>query len=296
MRFATPEYVSWFVDRKKQYTYFQKMLAGQTSRHIMLVKAGPDMGKTWLLQNMYYHCQQNKIPAMFIDFKDRRPYDFLSLIRRARDQIGSSHFNGLTKIINSFTTLTVNIPTQGAQNGLNISNIRNSDIKVNIEGDFAAGNIIKDNHFYLPESNDVVRRTAESKINDAFFACLNVVLQRIPVVFIFDSYENITPEANSWLQNHLLVKMEDRLLSNVIIVIGGRQRPPLTPRLKAMMKGFRLDVFSENDVHDYLKQRNLIDLGLDLNTIYKTSGGYPGLLAKMADIAMMDNEDDEDWE
>jgi hypothetical protein len=47
-------------------------------------------------------------------------------------------------------------------------------------------------------------------------------------------------------------------------------------------------------VREYIVERRQL-LDLDLPTIVKTSGGYPGLLAKMADIAAMESEDDDDW-
>ena len=35
---------------------------------------------------------------------------------------------------------------------------------------------------------------------------------------------------------------------------------------------------------------------LDLPTLFRTSGGYPGLLAKMADVAAMEGaEEDDEW-
>ena len=39
-----------FVDRARQLDAFQKMLAGQTPRRIMVLTAGPGMGKSWLIR------------------------------------------------------------------------------------------------------------------------------------------------------------------------------------------------------------------------------------------------------
>ena len=88
-----PYYVDWFVDREKQFQGFLKMLARETPKSIMLVEAPADMGKTWLLQKMRHHCAGNGVPVLYVDFRDRRPYDYLSLVRLARDQMGGGHFN-----------------------------------------------------------------------------------------------------------------------------------------------------------------------------------------------------------
>ena len=69
------------------------MLACETPKSIMLVEAPADMGKTWLLQKMRHHCVGNGVPVLYVDFRDRRPYDYLSLVRLARDQMGGGHFN-----------------------------------------------------------------------------------------------------------------------------------------------------------------------------------------------------------
>jgi hypothetical protein len=55
-----------------------------------------------------------------------------------------------------------------------------------------------------------------------------------------------------------------------------------------------LNPFTLEDIEEYITERRKID-GLDIETIYKTSGGFPGLLAKMADVAAIDVEDDDDW-
>lgn len=91
-----PDYVDWFVNRKKQFQGFLKMLARETPKSIMLIKAPADMGKTWLLQKMRHHCAGNGVPVVYVDFRDRRPYDYLSLVRLARDQMGGGYFNPLT--------------------------------------------------------------------------------------------------------------------------------------------------------------------------------------------------------
>ena len=290
------DYVNWFVNREKQYHGFLKMLAHETPKAIMLIEAPADMGKTWLIQTMRHHCDQNGVPAMHIDFRDRRPYDYLSLVRRARDQMGASYFNPLTETINNFTSVNINLAAGSSSGGVKFGDIDVRDLtdsSLHIQ-EIAGGNIVKDNQFHIQADSDTARRAAEIRINDAFFACLATLREKGPVVFLFDSYEEVTPEAEYWLCDHLLLQMNEEQLSNTLVIIAGRKTPDLGAALKPLVAKTGLDLFLEEHVREYIVDRRQIK-GLDVETIVKTCGGFPGLLAKMADLASMDAQDDDDW-
>ena len=295
-----PDYVDWFVNREKQYQGFQKMLAGETTRSIMLVEAPADMGKTWLIQRMRHLCEEQKIPSVFVNFRDRRAHDYLSLVRVARDQVGSEAFNHLTQTINNFTSVNINILGGGQSRGLNVGDLTAAQGNVNVNLQEVAGgsiikdNVIRDNQFYVQADSDVARRAAEIQINDAFFACLAEVLKKTAIVFLFDSYEDITKEADQWIRDYLLPHIAASSLGKVLIIIAGRSVPELSADMKQLIAKTGLTLFTEDHVKEYIQAKRKLS-GLDLSTIFKTSGGYPGLLAKMADVAAMDTEDDEDW-
>lgn len=290
-----PEYVDWFVNRTKQFLGFQKMLARDTPKAIMLIEAPAEMGKTWLIQKMRHHCQQNDVPVMHVDFRDRRAHDYLSLVRRARDQMGARYFNHLTETINKFTSLDVNIAVESTRPAgpvdLSVGDI--SDISGG-EIIIAGGDVIKDNEFHIQADSEMARRAAEMRINDAFFACLDALLKKGPLVFLFDSYKDATPEAQNWLRDHLLFRMGEGQLPDALIIIAGRETPKLGPELKPLVAKTGLALLSEEHVREYIMERRKIE-GLDLETIFKTCGGFPGLLAKMADVAAVDAQDDDDW-
>lgn len=290
-----PDYEDWFVNREKQYQGFIKMLARQTPKTVMLIEAPAEMGKTWLIQKMRAHCRQQSVPVMHVDFRDRRAHDYLSLVRLTRDQMGAQHFNPLTETINKFTSLEVNIVLESNRPAgpvdVSVGDISHiSDSKVTIAG----GDVIQDNQFYIQADSEIARRAAEMRINDAFFTCLIALLEKGPAVFLFDSYEDVTPEADRWLDEHLLLRAGEGQLPNALVVIAGRQVLDAGPALKPLVAKTGLDLFSEEDVREYILDRRGIE-GLDLETIIKTSGGFPGLLAKMADVATMDAQDDEEW-
>lgn len=295
-----PDYVDWFVNREKQYQGFQKMVAGETTRSIMLVEAPSDMGKTWLIQRMRHLCEEQKIPSVLVNFRDRRAHDYLSLVRVARDQLGSDAFNHLTQTINNFTSVNINILGGGQSRGLNVGDLSAAQGNVNVNLQEVAGgsiikdNVIRDNQFYVQADSDVARRAAEIQISDAFFSCLQEVLKNSPVVFLFDSYEDITKEADQWIKDFLLPRVAEGTLKTVLVIVAGRTVPELSADMKQLIAKTGLTLFTEDHVKEYIQAKRKLS-GLDLSTIFKTSGGYPGLLAKMADVAAMDTEDDEDW-
>ena len=283
--------LSWFVNREKQYLGFQKMLAGNTIKRIMLIKAPADMGKSWLIQKIKAHCEELQIPTMSVNFADRREHDYLSLVRLGRDQLGGAFFNALTQTINNYTQTTINFQSGGGQSGVRFGNAGNTEIG----GDVAGRDIIKDNQFFIQSDNDVSRRAAEIQINDAFFSCLTQLLTDKQAVFLFDSYEQISDEAERWLLEYLLLRHTEGHLSNALIIIAGRDIPQLSPTVRSQVATTGLDLFTEAHVTEYImEKRGLTDL--DSATLFRASGGFPGMLAKMADLATMSVEgEDDDW-
>ena len=106
--------MEWFVNRLKQLQGFQKMLRGETDKCIMAIRAPAEMGKSWLIQRMRQECGAANLPTLYIDFRDRRPYDYLTIVRTARDQMGATAFNTLTQTINELTGVNIQLSTSGA--------------------------------------------------------------------------------------------------------------------------------------------------------------------------------------
>lgn len=285
------ELVERFVNREKQYAGFQKMVARQTAKSVMLIRADHDMGKTWLLQRIRNHCRQHGIVNVHVDFSDRYPYDYLALVRRARDQIGGLAFNLLTATINNLTGVNITLNSGSGGAGFNLDVDGGT---ANLAGEFAGRDIIKDNTFHIDTNNEIARRAIEIKINDAFFTCMTAIQTDKPIVLLFDTYEAMTEEARLWLNNHLLQRMSSGSLPNVIVIIAGREIPEVSQSLKPLVARTGLDLFDEKYVREYLVERRNIVVD-DVALIARASAGRPGLLAMMADNLTMDEEDDDDW-
>ncbi len=283
----------WFVNREKQFNGFLKMVARETPKCIMLVTAEADMGKTWLIETIRRHCDQHTIPNLHIDFRDRLPYDYLSLVRQARDQLGGPLFNPLTATINELTAVEVALQAPPPTDGVTI-HVEGGSLTV--AGDVAGGHIIKDNTFHIVADSEMTRRAAEIKINDAFFACLVAFQATQPVVFLFDSYEEATEDADAWIRHYLFTQLSEQRLPQVIVIIAGREGlPEPTAGVAPLVASTGLDLFSEEYVREYIEVKRQIT-GLDIVTVFRTSRGFPGLLAKLADLASVDtSHSDDSW-
>ena len=105
------DYVDWFVNRTKQYKRFMQMLAAETPMAMMLIEAPTGMGKTFLIKRMRHAAVEADVPVAHIDFRERRTYDDLWLVRQIRDQLSQQlpeqQFNQLTYTINQMTAADV---------------------------------------------------------------------------------------------------------------------------------------------------------------------------------------------
>ncbi len=290
------EYIAWFVNREKQTKGFLKMLNRETEKAIMVITATADMGKTWAVQRMRHECSLVQSPCAHFDFRDRQPWDYLSITRQTRDQMGATHFNLLTQTINESTGVNIQLSGSAGDSGdVSIESVDISDVKDGqVEVTTAGRDVIKDNFFYVQADSETTRRAIEARITDAFFTGLTELAQEKPLAFFFDSYEDVTEEGGRWLQAQLLARIRDGQLENVIVILAGQQLPEFSrSSWRHCLASTGLDPFEREHIVEYIVEKRELT-SLDVDTIFKTSGGHPGLLGKMADIASLELEDDDD--
>jgi len=289
------EYVDWFVNREKQRRGFLKMLAGETPKRIMLVEAKEKMGKTWLIQRMRHECRVRNIPVAHFDFRDRLPWDCLTIVREARDDLNPAAFNYLTQVINHLTGASAQINIENLSVAVNITDSQVSDSQIDVR------KIVPDDFNVVRVDSKTTRRYIEMQVTDAFFVCLSSLAEGSMVVFLFDTFEEAPPEAVQWIQNQLLRRIRDDQLHNVIVIIAGRSTLTLDETWKHVIAQTDLDRFDEDDIREYLSKRGLVHL-LDqpgfVNTLLLTGGKHPKRLAEMIDEAVINTsgaEEDDDW-
>lgn len=350
-----------FVDRERKFRGFQKLLEPTTRQAVMLIEAPQDMGKTWLIGKMQYHCQEAtvSVPVASIDFRNPREIheiqDILGFIRLLRRKLGdSTHFNALNATINSVTSSPISTEPgvgtlrQAMERAFSLDDIQNIafDLKIdyeNLAGDTKTAKIraliqvcmhlqrvsdllttcrqmrptldwdlilpakaeetavlptsntlVSDQNGQIWADTDMERHRAERLINNAFFTCLEDLLQDIgQVVLLFDSVEEAPDVVEHWIRDELLLRLCDDHIKDVVVIITGRKTPDLTALdIKQLVVQTDLEPFTKDDIREYLEDRRKLS-GLDMHTVVLTSGGVPGALAMMADRATATKEDDD---
>jgi len=289
------EYVDWFVNREKQRRGFLKMLADETPKRIMLVEAPQKMGKTWLIQRMRHECRIREVPVAHFDFRDRLPWDYLTIVRQARDDLDPAAFNYLTQVINQSTGTSAQINIENLSVAVNITDSRISDSQVAID------DIVPDDFNLVQADSKSTRRYIEMRVTDAFFVSLSSLAEGGMVIFLLDTFEEAPPEAVQWIQNQLLRRIRDDQLHNIIVIIAGRSTLTLDETWQPVVAQTDLDRFDEPDVREYLRKRGLTELleqpGF-VDTLLLTGGRHPKRLAEMIDEAIINTPGaggDDDW-
>lgn len=296
-----------FVDRLKQLDRFRKSLEGASGRRIILVTAGPGMGKSWLLNQFAHEAGQRGARAVLIDFSDGQAYDVLTLVRRFRDAIGQAHFNRLTAAINEATAPRLVIADSGEGQpggGVDFGSSQVGDVTI---GDVAGRNIIKDNLFIVQTDNPLLLQAIEDRVTQVFFECLAEVVAATRVLFLFDSYERASQAADRWVPNaadrwitrELLARIRDGRLPNALVVLAGRRVPEFGIEWNQVVGQLPLELFTVADVAQYLREnRGLANLtDAEVQTLFNAVQGNPQLLGIIGDNLEQTTKPaaDDDW-
>jgi hypothetical protein len=295
-----------FVDRLQQLDRFRRSLEGASGRKIILITAGPGMGKSWLLRRYAQEAGARGARSCLIDFSDGQAYDVLTLLRRFRDSLGAEQFNKLTAAINEATSPRLIISESGGgQAPLDFSGAQTGDVTV---GDVAGGSIIKDNLFIVQTDNPLLLQAIEDRVTQVFFECLGALAASSTVLFLFDSYERTSQEgerwvsnaADRWIQRELLVRIREGKLPNTLVVLAGRRLPEFpTVEWGNLVGKLDLHLFTVEDVAQYLREnRGLAALtDTEVQTLYTAIQGNPQLLGIIGDNLEQAARPaaDEDW-
>jgi hypothetical protein len=295
-----------FVNRTRQTEAFRKMLDGQTSRRIMLLTAGPGMGKSWLCQIFAQEAVARGLPLAQVDFADGQAYDPLLLVRRCRDAFGGQHFNAVTQAINDATAARLEVAASAAVNTVTIAPSAAGAISGTINAE--VGTIVKDNLFVLQADTPIARQALEDRINTAFFECLAALCQQQKAVFLFDTYEraSLEPErwapgaADRWVSGQLLARIREGRLTNAIAVLSGRRAPEFGAEWNDVLGRMSLDVLDCADIRVYLRERRGLAAITDAEAdrLCQAVAGVPqvlGLIGDNLELANAPKSRDDEW-
>lgn len=139
---------------------------------------------------------------------------------------------------------------------------------------------------------------AERLLNDAFFdAIANIIAVRGQIVFLLDAFESAPQIAADFITNQLLVRLLDERLSDMVIVISGREIPDVSDLgIRHLVVETGLDSFNAQYVRDFMISREIpADTGGGVDAALLFSGGVPGILALMADQVKLTLQGDDSF-
>lgn len=295
-----------FVDRTRQLNAFEKLIDARIKWQIMVLTAGPGMGKSWVLRTYEQVAKERNLPHALIDFADGNPYDALTLVTRSRDLLGAQHFTALTQTIIEATT---------PQARIDITGLPADSVNVDLTGATVSGSVnvspgatnITGNTFNILTSDPLIRRAVEDRINGVFFTCLAGLTAQQRAVFLFDSYGRLVDDdrdwsasaANRWIVDELLARVRDGRLPNVIVVIAGRSAPEFGIEWNDVLGKISLEPLALDDIRTYLRERRGLGIITDaeLERLSQAIGGNPSVLGIVGDNLEQANTPvkDDEW-
>lgn len=285
--------IAWFVDRVRERKKFQKIIEGGSDQRIMMVQAGPGMGKTWLISNFRHECSCRQLPYAIVDFGARpKGYDYLEILRSIRDALGAQNFKEFTALVNQFYIMPNPFQSPFGASSSSAVDLKSSltDSKVD---NVAGRDIIRDNNFFYTRP-DTPPELIRSIITEGFINCLMAMNPNQLIVWLFDTFEKIDPITNGWLIEEFLQKIKNGTLKNLVIVLAGQKVPPFSLEWKGIASMHTLEAWSISDYQEYLEKKRM---GLDFKNIqalHRTYSGRPLDLAMWVDAAFPSDDDDED--
>lgn len=284
-----------FVDRLKQLDRFRRSLDGTSGRRIILISAGPGMGKSWLLRQFDHEARARGARTVLIDFSDGQAYDVLTLVRRCRDALGPEHFNRLTAAVNEATAPRVVISSEAnsrsdASVSIGGAGAQLGDVRT---GDIAGGSIVKDNLFIVQTDNPLLLQAIEDRVTQVFFECLADLAGEARILFQFDTYERASQSAEGWVpgaadrwvQGQLLARVREGRLPNTVVVLAGRRVPEFGAEWAQVVGRLELELFTPADVGQYLRENRGLSTLTDqeVQTLFNAVQGSPQLLGIIGD-------------
>ena len=294
------------MDRTRQLNAFERLIDGRAKWRIMVLTAGPGMGKSWVLRTYEQLAKDLGLPHALIDFADGNPYDALTLVTRSRDLLGTEHFNKLTQAIIEATT---------PQARIEITGLPADQVHVDLTGATVGGSVnvtpgatnVTGNTFNILTTDPLIRRAVEDRINSVFFTCLAELSAQQRVIFLFDSYGRLVDDerdwsasaANRWIVDELLTRIRDGRLTNVAVVIAGRSAPEFGIEWNDVLGRISLEPLARDDIRTYLRERRGLSIITDaeLERLSQAIGGNPSVLGIVGDNLEQANTPvkDDEW-
>jgi hypothetical protein len=233
-------------------------MLGKYPKPVMAVWGSGGMGKSSLMAWMIHECSFQKLRKVEVIYTDDSVYDYIAIMRKCRDDLGTEHFLSFTDLINYYT-----VPEYKLKLDLGNANIKVAEgMQANDEAEVqqVAGVIvnIKDAMFSSPRNDlDVSELERRRKLTEGFLKNLEQVSASGVIVIFIDGTERMSELTQRWLWESVIRAITEKPLPNVRIVILGRSKPEIDRYRKPFVTISELTPLSKKDIIELLEKRGL---------------------------------------
>jgi hypothetical protein len=205
-----------FIGREYETELFEELLQFNHEARMLAIQDKEGTGKSHLLASFQYRCLTiwPRIPVSFTplhELKDARPYGLIA------------------EIAQDLTNIGLKLPQYTLYNDWLLSGdftplFRASNPKFSIPFQAETLIVTSDPKAFTPQQQEY----AEDKCIDAFFDDLTKSAAEVPVVLIFDTYEQCEEKLKDWIEECLLENYFfnlDKRPKKLLLVVAGRQVP-----------------------------------------------------------------------
>jgi hypothetical protein len=213
-----------FIDRKAEIALFEAMVADQALERVLALLIGPEKGKSYLMNYLWGHCQEQEIIAALVDFDARQkgPVSYWKFVNEVVDQVGRSNFPTVKKIKALYGAKAPLVQTGEGSGGVDFgkgSSLREAEVTGLAGRDYVhIGNVT------LSESEWAEAMRQEQLMEEmgrAFRTDLAELGTEASVVLLLDTYEQAARETRKWLDEWLF-RWLPKHQANLYLVVAGR--------------------------------------------------------------------------
>jgi len=289
-----------FVDRTTDMDRFCNVL-DSSATPVMAVWADGGMGKSSLMARMIHECSLRELRKVEIIYTKGNIPDYLGIMRKCRDDLGANDFAALTDLINFYTVpeynLTVDVNLGGGT--INVANDMQIGDGAKV-GNIAAVNInipLRDEMLSNPRGDMSISPAEQSrKLTDAFLTHLQAVSASSVIVIFIDGVERMQEETKEWFWELLISGISERGLTNVRVVLLGREKPDVDRYKKDLIVFNQLMPLAKADVIEYVRKRGIPEDECEgvAKTLMAAHKGLPLNIATTVDALLEDEDEDAD--
>ena len=273
------------MNRERELRVCADMLKRQTHFSVLGVQGAGGSGKSWFLHRIRALCEENNIKSLFFDFN--RSYTYLEIMQITRASLGEQHFGNFDAALRDVLSPSVRIQVESGASRASSVELTESVIVSSYIGNIAGRDvlIISGNYLAMTQPENINKLGLSHLLTERFIADLALLVSNMPqpLVWLFDTFENVGDETRNWIVDKLLTPLVEGKLSNQLAFVSGRRLPFEEIEWDAAAKILRMDALSVESFGEYLQLRGLVVPGEVVSLLHKGMEGNPQRLAAFVD-------------